>query len=87
MEETIREIRSLDLVAYLLMVGIKYIDPPRLSRDGVVWFSYQNTPEFLDACVRFYNDEAHVNPIAFNSQLRELHLLVKSIKKGVNRDE
>ena len=55
---------------------------PLASATAEVWFTYQNTPEFLEAFANYYTDKANINPMAFNKRIRELRLLVKEIQKG-----
>ena len=77
--ETFKEIKAFDVVAYLLCVGIKYIEPP-IYRNGTVWFTYHDSPELEQHVRDFFSPHSRVNPNVFNAHLRAVNKLASSIK-------
>lgn len=76
------EIKDLHLAAYLLAKGFKSFGP--VLNMGVVYFTFENTPELASIALKFYNksEEILVNPLEFIAQLRTLHQLIEVVKRG-----
>jgi len=81
MAETFKDVRSYDLVAYLLCKGFVYIDPPIIKRGQVV-FTFKQTPELEENIRNYFKPDAVVNPLAFNLHLRAVNRLATAIRNA-----
>jgi hypothetical protein len=80
----VEEIVDLNLAAYLIVSGFQLLRPPiSIPNQKYKIFQFEKTPEFEQACVRYFNRNAQVDALTICETIRSL--LAASKSKGEGR--
>jgi len=74
-----KQVTDLNLVAYLLTIGFKFLNPPKFSPRFTV-FEFEKTPELEEACVSFYRRTAKVDALTLCENLRTIKSMVQELR-------
>jgi hypothetical protein len=77
-----KEFDRYDLVSFLYLQKFKNVGFS--IRNKRVYFQFEGTPELEEAVRSYSNNEARVDPLAFNQQVKSTIHLSNDILKGVH---
>ena len=77
--EKVKQITDLNLVAYLLTCGFKYLNPPKFSPKFAV-FEFEKTSELEEACQGYYGRTAKVVALTLCENLRTIKSMVQELR-------
>lgn len=75
--------RDLTIVAYLVASGFQ-LESYRMSKDGLMLFTFPNSIELQQHISNFYRMTASINPVVYSNALRNLKTMVRSGRHNEN---
>lgn len=78
-KDEIKQVTDLNLVAYLLTLGFKFLNPPKFSPRFTV-FEFLKTSELEEACISFYRRTSKVDALTLCENLRTIKSMVQELR-------
>jgi hypothetical protein len=74
-----KQVTDLNLVAYLLTLGFKFLNPPKFSPRFTI-FDFERTSELENATASFYERTAQVDALTLCENLRTIKAMVQEMR-------
>lgn len=74
-----KQVTDLNLVAYLLTLGFKFLNSPKFSPRFTV-FEFEKTSELEESCINFYKRIAKVDALTLCENLRTIKSMVQELR-------